>query len=767
MTDDIFIYSSTSFEAVEEVKAKRKLYHSDIPVGAPCNHETCIIRSRRARVVQLIANEIKMKDRGSGNANDQKVRKSNKRKRSIRDEAVNPSCEIERGTKKISENVQRDVTLNHHTSNVTVNASVSIPDGPSQQQKFPNYQYILAPMVGASELPFRFLCRKYGAQLCYTPMMSSQSFATSTEYRKEYFGTVNSNRVHYADHPIYAHVHANTVHDFVAAAQQALAMNCDGIDLNLGCPQRTAYIGHYGSYLCTSDAQTHRHISDMLTAAAQAVQHKIPITAKIRLLHPTDPKLTLDLCHTLYNNGKGASLIAIHARPRASWERTGPSARDGPANLHQVTSIVQATRHVETSIHEECHQAQIPLRIVTNGNTTTYDDVVKNLQITMADGIMSAEGLLDNPALYLPRFCNDIHCNKCSDSSISKNDNDKTYVNVWTLKEEFRYIYKNYKPYQESGSSVANVGRSSDHDYEITLGKIQSIEGKMHKVEQKLQCLQKKQASSLLLDQKTQLKCERYKTKRQKLQKKLLKLQIRSDNVADPSVDIAPGRIIHEGITHSTTYDSITIDPHIERRAITIQSLQEIAADKVQLGMEYLDWATIYRTTIRTVVFHIRRMCKAELVQYQLLQPCLQATNIDSIRDILNRVIQYRTNPDTFMYDSQRAQQEKEALARQKYEEGKRKAFEERMIRKAKREKKEDLFYYLNVGAELPTPEQMKYYRTLDRETLIPIWKENHSQHCVSYHLDRDKCKRGRACAFLHEDTMSKMSLQERDECAG
>ena len=184
--------------------------------------------------------------------------------------------------------------------------------------------HILAPMVGASELPFRFLCRKYGAQLCYTPMMSSQSFATSADYRSEYFGKTNSDRVHFADHPIYAHVYANTVSDFVAAAQQALAMGCDGIDLNLGCPQRTAYIGHYGSYLCTNDTQSHQHISNMLTAAAQAIQRKIPVTAKIRLLHATDFQPTLDLCRTLYHHGKGATLIAIHARPRASWERTGP-----------------------------------------------------------------------------------------------------------------------------------------------------------------------------------------------------------------------------------------------------------------------------------------------------------------------------------------------------------------------------------------------------------------------------------------------------------
>ena len=42
--------------------------------------------------------------------------------------------------------------------------------------------------------------------------------------------------------------------------------------------------------------------------------------------------------------------------------------------------------------------------IISNGNVITYEDVVSNRQSTTADGIMSAEGILNNPAIYLPRF---------------------------------------------------------------------------------------------------------------------------------------------------------------------------------------------------------------------------------------------------------------------------------------------------------------------------------------------------------------------------
>lgn len=48
---------------------------------------------------------------------------------------------------------------------------------------------IVAPMVDNSELPFRMLCRKYGAQAAYTPMLHSRLFTESEKYRAQEFTT--------------------------------------------------------------------------------------------------------------------------------------------------------------------------------------------------------------------------------------------------------------------------------------------------------------------------------------------------------------------------------------------------------------------------------------------------------------------------------------------------------------------------------------------------------------------------------------------------
>ena len=70
----------------------------------------------------------------------------------------------------------------------------------------------------------------------------SQRFAIDPEYRKEEFQTIPEDR------PLVAHFSANNPSELLAAAK-LVEDQCDAIDLNLGCPQRIAHAGHFGSYL--------------------------------------------------------------------------------------------------------------------------------------------------------------------------------------------------------------------------------------------------------------------------------------------------------------------------------------------------------------------------------------------------------------------------------------------------------------------------------------------------------------------------------------
>lgn len=317
-------------------------------------------------------------------------------------------------------------------------------------------RYILAPMVGASELPFRLLCRKYGASVAYTPMMSSKKFAHDPDYRKNEFQTVASDR------PLVCHFSANNPDEFATAAK-LVESQCDAIDLNLGCPQRTAFVGHFGSYLL--EPKDRELICNIVRKGHATVS--IPIFVKIRVLDTLED--TIQLCKQLRD--AGASLIAIHARYRASWCRQGPGARDGPAMLNQVKEIKKVI-------------TEIP--IISNGNIITYEDVVNNLHFTKADGVMSAEGILDNPALFLPRYgqnndkADDIKLPLSKDymsGYSSTNDSDEPFKKKRKLEKKLRQIEAIESKIGQSGIEGLTKDRQAKlHKKDIIINELKILE---------------------------------------------------------------------------------------------------------------------------------------------------------------------------------------------------------------------------------------------------------------------------------------------------
>jgi hypothetical protein len=185
------------------------------------------------------------------------------------------------------------------------------------------------------------------------------------------------------------------------------------------------------------------------------------------------------------------------------------------------------------------------------------------------------------------------------------------------------------------------------------------------------------------------------------------------------------------------------------------------------MAHDYLELTTRYPVTMRTAIFHVRRILKHELTQYQLMDDCLACTCLDELLALLGTIESYRNNPELFVYNRDKATQERLALERKQQEEGKRKAYEARLMRKAKREGKTDLQFYLRVGAMVPTEQVIKQLKELDPSEALDLWKKDHSQHCMKFHLDPNGCQRGPACAFLHVHAAGSNAFEEMDEVAG
>jgi tRNA-dihydrouridine synthase 1 len=223
----------------------------------------------------------------------------------------------------------------------------------------------VAPMVDQSELAFRLLCRRHGADASYTPMLHARLFLETPSYREEHFTTAPGDR------PVLAQFCANDP-DVLLAAARLVAPHVDGVDLNLGCPQRIAKRGRYGAFLMDDLPLVERLVR------ALADNLDVPVTVKIRRFDT----VAETVAYAALVERAGASLVAVHGRTRAQ--------KQSKACLADWAAIAAV-------------KAALRVPVLANGNIRGLADVAACMAATGADGVMSAESLLEDPALFAGR----------------------------------------------------------------------------------------------------------------------------------------------------------------------------------------------------------------------------------------------------------------------------------------------------------------------------------------------------------------------------
>lgn len=224
-------------------------------------------------------------------------------------------------------------------------------------------KYVVAPMVDQSELPYRMLCRKYGATLAYTPMFHSSNFSQFPGYREREFQTCPEDR------PLFVQFCGHDADTVLAAAMHVVGQ-CDAVDLNLGCPQGIAKKGFYGSFLMERWDVIHTILHTL------SVELPIPVTAKMRVFD--DLSLTLRYARMLRDTG--IHLLTVHGRTR---EMKGQFT--GLADLDKIAAVKREIRNIP---------------VLANGNILQFSDIALNLEKTRCDGVMSAEALLWDARLF-------------------------------------------------------------------------------------------------------------------------------------------------------------------------------------------------------------------------------------------------------------------------------------------------------------------------------------------------------------------------------
>lgn len=227
---------------------------------------------------------------------------------------------------------------------------------------------IVAPMVDHCDLAYRMMTRKYGAELVYTQMYNANAFVHSKELREQNFTTCAMDR------PLIVQLAGHEPLTLLQAAKY-VEHCCDAVDLNLGCPQGIAKRGRYGAFLMDEVDL----LEEIVSTLAQGLS--IPVTCKVRIYKDYDKNIKL--CETLVK--AGASALTIHGRTR---EEKGQLVRE--VDWDMVRRIKQYfTQRAAGSVP-----------IIANGGIECRDDVFRCIELTGVDGVMSSEGLLENPALF-------------------------------------------------------------------------------------------------------------------------------------------------------------------------------------------------------------------------------------------------------------------------------------------------------------------------------------------------------------------------------
>jgi len=221
----------------------------------------------------------------------------------------------------------------------------------------------VAPMAGVTDRPFRTLCRRFGAGLAVSEMVSSRPELRGTRksrLRLEHRGEAG---------PVSVQIAGADPAMMADAARLNAAEGAQIIDINMGCPAKKVCNVAAGSALLSDEPLVAR----ILEAVVAAVD--VPVTLKIRT--GPDPARRNALRIARIAEGAGVQLLAVHGRTRACGFR-------GEAEFGTIAEV----------------KAGVRIPVIANGDIGTPEEAARVLAHTGADGIMIGRAAHGRPWIF-------------------------------------------------------------------------------------------------------------------------------------------------------------------------------------------------------------------------------------------------------------------------------------------------------------------------------------------------------------------------------
>ena len=221
----------------------------------------------------------------------------------------------------------------------------------------------LAPMAGVSDMSFRRICRRYGAGMVYSEMISAKGL---------YYGdkkTADLMRIHPDERPCAIQIFGSDASIMAEVVPKVMEFSPDIIDINMGCPTPKIVNNGDGSALLKNPAL----IGQIVRAVSDA--SPVPVTVKIRKGWDADSVNAVEVAKIIEQNG--AAAIAVHGRTRAEFY-------SGTADWDIIKEVKNA----------------VNIPVIGNGDIKSATDAARMFEYTGCDAVMIGRGAEGNPFIF-------------------------------------------------------------------------------------------------------------------------------------------------------------------------------------------------------------------------------------------------------------------------------------------------------------------------------------------------------------------------------
>jgi tRNA-dihydrouridine synthase B len=222
---------------------------------------------------------------------------------------------------------------------------------------------VLGPMAGYTSLPLRVLCRRAGADLVVSEMVSAQAIRQRNHKTFELMATCDAER------PVAIQLFGGDPQVMAEAVAQAEAAGADAIDINMGCTVPKVLRSEGGAALLTDPERA------VEVAAAVVERARVPVTCKIRAGQYHGDESYLELARRL--EGVGVAGIALHAR-------TVRQRFTGDANHSHTRALVET----------------LSIPVIASGDVFTASRPREIMEETGCAAVMYARGMVGRPWVF-------------------------------------------------------------------------------------------------------------------------------------------------------------------------------------------------------------------------------------------------------------------------------------------------------------------------------------------------------------------------------